>query len=150
MSAICLHAGASNHSWNLWRWVSMLWQRVPSVRLLQNTPFYRACPSCSGLRCKLCCHLNYQAYSKMLVFANISAFEPHLDVYSDCSELRLQNRVVFHFWGVWLWKYAFGPTAGIPAPIYFGAIIDTTCLKWGQKRCGGIGACRIYNTTAYR
>ncbi|XP_020495624.2 solute carrier organic anion transporter family member 1C1-like isoform X2 [Labrus bergylta] len=40
--------------------------------------------------------------------------------------------------------------AGIPAPIYFGAIIDTTCLKWGQKRCGGIGACRIYNTTTYR
>ncbi|XP_056138757.1 solute carrier organic anion transporter family member 1C1-like [Lampris incognitus] len=40
--------------------------------------------------------------------------------------------------------------AGIPAPIYFGAIIDTTCLKWGHKRCGGIGACRIYNTTAYR
>uniref|UniRef100_A0A3Q3ISC4 Solute carrier organic anion transporter family member n=1 Tax=Monopterus albus TaxID=43700 RepID=A0A3Q3ISC4_MONAL len=40
--------------------------------------------------------------------------------------------------------------AGIPAPIYFGAIIDTTCLKWGQKRCGGIGACRIYNTTSYR
>ncbi|XP_061637418.1 solute carrier organic anion transporter family member 1C1 isoform X2 [Phyllopteryx taeniolatus] len=40
--------------------------------------------------------------------------------------------------------------AGIPAPIYFGAIIDTTCLKWGQKRCGGRGACRIYNTTAYR
>lgn len=46
--------------------------------------------------------------------------------------------------------YVFGHTAGIPAPIYFGAIIDTTCLKWGQKRCGGIGACRIYNTTAYR
>ncbi|CAM4561769.1 unnamed protein product [Leuciscus chuanchicus] len=40
--------------------------------------------------------------------------------------------------------------AGIPAPIYFGAIIDTTCLKWGHKKCGGRGACRIYNTTAYR
>ncbi|KAK2842458.1 hypothetical protein Q5P01_012658 [Channa striata] len=40
--------------------------------------------------------------------------------------------------------------AGIPAPIYFGAIIDTTCLKWGYKTCGGRGACRIYNTTAYR
>uniref|UniRef100_A0A8D3CHB1 Solute carrier organic anion transporter family member n=1 Tax=Scophthalmus maximus TaxID=52904 RepID=A0A8D3CHB1_SCOMX len=40
--------------------------------------------------------------------------------------------------------------SGIPAPIYFGAIIDSTCLKWGQKRCGGIGACRIYNTTSYR
>ncbi|XP_028810056.1 solute carrier organic anion transporter family member 1C1 isoform X2 [Denticeps clupeoides] len=41
-------------------------------------------------------------------------------------------------------------TLGIPAPIYFGAIIDTTCLKWGQKSCGGRGACRIYDTTAYR
>ncbi|KAG7522502.1 solute carrier organic anion transporter family member 1C1-like isoform X1 [Solea senegalensis] len=40
--------------------------------------------------------------------------------------------------------------AGIPAPIYFGAIIDTTCLKWGYKLCGGRGACRIYNTSAYR
>uniref|UniRef100_A0A672I3Y1 Solute carrier organic anion transporter family member n=1 Tax=Salarias fasciatus TaxID=181472 RepID=A0A672I3Y1_SALFA len=40
--------------------------------------------------------------------------------------------------------------AGIPAPIYFGAIIDTTCLKWGYKMCGGRGACRIYNTSSYR
>ncbi|XP_068168293.1 solute carrier organic anion transporter family member 1C1-like isoform X1 [Antennarius striatus] len=40
--------------------------------------------------------------------------------------------------------------AGIPAPIYFGAIIDTTCLKWGNKMCGGRGACRIYDTSAYR
>lgn len=40
--------------------------------------------------------------------------------------------------------------AGIPAPIYFGAIIDTTCLKWSYKSCGGRGACRIYDTTAYR
>ncbi|XP_034444659.1 solute carrier organic anion transporter family member 1C1-like [Hippoglossus hippoglossus] len=40
--------------------------------------------------------------------------------------------------------------AGIPAPIYFGAVIDTTCLKWGYKLCGGRGACRIYNTAAYR
>uniref|UniRef100_A0A3P8W3J8 Solute carrier organic anion transporter family member n=1 Tax=Cynoglossus semilaevis TaxID=244447 RepID=A0A3P8W3J8_CYNSE len=30
--------------------------------------------------------------------------------------------------------------AGIPAPIYFGAVIDTTCLKWGNKVCGGRGA----------
>ncbi|XP_066561698.1 solute carrier organic anion transporter family member 1C1 isoform X2 [Amia ocellicauda] len=40
--------------------------------------------------------------------------------------------------------------AGIPAPIYFGAIIDTTCLKWGSKKCGGQGACRLYDTRAYR
>ncbi|XP_066489876.1 solute carrier organic anion transporter family member 1A2-like [Tiliqua scincoides] len=40
--------------------------------------------------------------------------------------------------------------AGIPAPIYFGAIIDTTCLKWGTKSCGGEGACRMYNADTYR
>lgn len=119
--------------------------KAPSKHIL-----CRARSSGSGLRYKLCCHLNYPTHSKMLVFADMSAFEPYLNVYSDRSELCLQNLVVFQFWGMWLWKCAFGPTAGIPAPIYFGAIIDTTCLKWGQKRCGGIGACRIYNTTAYR
>uniref|UniRef100_A0A8D2LG79 Solute carrier organic anion transporter family member n=1 Tax=Varanus komodoensis TaxID=61221 RepID=A0A8D2LG79_VARKO len=35
---------------------------------------------------------------------------------------------------------------GLPAPIYFGALIDTTCLKWGVKTCGGSGSCRVYNT----
>nr|AAL66021.1 organic anion transporting polypeptide Oatp [Leucoraja erinacea] len=40
--------------------------------------------------------------------------------------------------------------AGIPAPIYFGALIDQTCLKWGAKRCGGQGACRIYDSNAFR
>uniref|UniRef100_A0A8C6NLA6 Solute carrier organic anion transporter family member n=1 Tax=Nothobranchius furzeri TaxID=105023 RepID=A0A8C6NLA6_NOTFU len=34
---------------------------------------------------------------------------------------------------------------GIPPPIYFGALIDLTCLKWGTKQCGGRGACRIYD-----
>uniref|UniRef100_A0A8C5DGQ0 Solute carrier organic anion transporter family member n=1 Tax=Gouania willdenowi TaxID=441366 RepID=A0A8C5DGQ0_GOUWI len=29
---------------------------------------------------------------------------------------------------------------GIPPPIYFGALIDQTCLKWGTKQCGGRGA----------
>ncbi|XP_057283934.1 solute carrier organic anion transporter family member 1A2-like isoform X1 [Pezoporus wallicus] len=40
--------------------------------------------------------------------------------------------------------------AGIPSPIYFGALIDTTCLKWGTMTCGGEGACRIYDIVAYR
>ncbi|KAL2102535.1 hypothetical protein ACEWY4_001703 [Coilia grayii] len=39
---------------------------------------------------------------------------------------------------------------GIPPPIYFGVLIDQTCLKWGTKRCGGQGACRIYDTDAFR
>ncbi|XP_067415282.1 solute carrier organic anion transporter family member 1B3-like [Emydura macquarii macquarii] len=40
--------------------------------------------------------------------------------------------------------------AGIPAPVYFGALIDRTCLKWGISSCGQRGACRIYDTKAYR
>ncbi|XP_044858043.1 solute carrier organic anion transporter family member 1A2 isoform X2 [Mauremys mutica] len=40
--------------------------------------------------------------------------------------------------------------AGIPSPIYFGALIDSTCLKWGTLSCGGEGACRMYDTVTYR
>ncbi|XP_077355723.1 solute carrier organic anion transporter family, member 1D1 [Festucalex cinctus] len=39
---------------------------------------------------------------------------------------------------------------GIPPPIYFGALIDRTCLKWGTKQCGGRGACRLYDADAFR
>ncbi|XP_069819809.1 solute carrier organic anion transporter family member 1A2-like [Dendropsophus ebraccatus] len=39
---------------------------------------------------------------------------------------------------------------GIPSPIYYGAAIDTTCIKWGTNSCGGPGACRMYDTDSYR
>uniref|UniRef100_A0A6Q2YNT4 Solute carrier organic anion transporter family member n=1 Tax=Esox lucius TaxID=8010 RepID=A0A6Q2YNT4_ESOLU len=39
---------------------------------------------------------------------------------------------------------------GIPAPVYFGALIDSTCLRWGIKKCGGRGACRMYDSNMYR
>lgn len=39
---------------------------------------------------------------------------------------------------------------GLPAPVYFGALIDSTCLKWGLKKCGGRGACRMYDSDMYR
>ncbi|XP_071407451.1 solute carrier organic anion transporter family member 1B3-like isoform X2 [Pithys albifrons albifrons] len=40
--------------------------------------------------------------------------------------------------------------AGIPAPVYFGAVIDKTCLKWGRTSCGQRGACRLYDSVANR
>nr|XP_012788838.1 unnamed protein product [Sorex araneus] len=40
--------------------------------------------------------------------------------------------------------------AGIPAPVYFGVLIDTSCLKWGFKPCGGRGSCRLYDSNAFR
>ncbi|XP_075459057.1 solute carrier organic anion transporter family member 1A2-like isoform X2 [Ascaphus truei] len=40
--------------------------------------------------------------------------------------------------------------AGITSPIYYGAIIDTTCIKWGTTSCGEPGACRMYDSDAFR
>ncbi|XP_057625228.1 solute carrier organic anion transporter family member 1A5-like isoform X1 [Chionomys nivalis] len=40
--------------------------------------------------------------------------------------------------------------AGIPSPIYFGALIDRTCLHWGTLKCGEPGACRIYDINNFR
>ncbi|XP_012970968.1 solute carrier organic anion transporter family member 1B3 [Mesocricetus auratus] len=34
---------------------------------------------------------------------------------------------------------------GILAPIYYGALIDKTCLKWSVTSCGARGACRVYD-----
>ncbi|KAM4676552.1 solute carrier organic anion transporter family member 1A2-like isoform 1-T1 [Discoglossus pictus] len=39
---------------------------------------------------------------------------------------------------------------GIPSPVFYGAIIDTSCMKWGTTSCGEPGACRMYDTEAYR
>lgn len=39
---------------------------------------------------------------------------------------------------------------GIPSPIYYGAAIDSTCIKWGTNNCGEPGACRMYDSDAYR
>ncbi|CAK7298965.1 Solute carrier organic anion transporter family member 1B3 [Vulpes lagopus] len=38
---------------------------------------------------------------------------------------------------------------GIPAPIYFGALIDRACMKWSTSSCGKPGFCRMYNSTLY-
>nr|XP_035975071.1 solute carrier organic anion transporter family member 1B3-like isoform X2 [Halichoerus grypus] len=38
---------------------------------------------------------------------------------------------------------------GIPAPIYFGALIDRACMKWSTSSCGKQGSCRIYDSTLY-
>ncbi|XP_044308138.1 solute carrier organic anion transporter family member 1B3 isoform X2 [Varanus komodoensis] len=40
--------------------------------------------------------------------------------------------------------------AGIPAPVYFGAVIDRACLVWSRTSCGRRGACRIYDSNVYR
>uniref|UniRef100_A0A8C5T2K3 Solute carrier organic anion transporter family member 5A1 n=1 Tax=Malurus cyaneus samueli TaxID=2593467 RepID=A0A8C5T2K3_9PASS len=39
--------------------------------------------------------------------------------------------------------------AYIPTPIYFGAVIDTTCMLW-QQDCGVQGSCWEYDVTSFR
>ncbi|KAI9523240.1 Solute carrier organic anion transporter member 5A1 [Dissostichus eleginoides] len=39
--------------------------------------------------------------------------------------------------------------AYIPTPIYFGAVIDTTCMLW-QQDCGVHGSCWEYDVTSFR
>ncbi|XP_028636725.1 solute carrier organic anion transporter family member 1B2-like [Grammomys surdaster] len=38
---------------------------------------------------------------------------------------------------------------GILAPVYFGALIDRTCIKWSVTSCGARGACRLYNSRLF-
>ncbi|XP_056655322.1 solute carrier organic anion transporter family member 1B1 isoform X2 [Monodelphis domestica] len=68
--------------------------------------------------------------SIMLVFKNV---EPELKSLAIGFHF-LVNRII----------------GGILAPIYFGAMIDRTCLKWATNKCGGKGSCRIYDSMSYR
>ncbi|XP_012880513.1 PREDICTED: solute carrier organic anion transporter family member 1A2 [Dipodomys ordii] len=52
--------------------------------------------------------------------------------------------------GVGLHTFCTRVFAGIPAPIYFGALVDSTCLHWGSVKCGKPGACRIYDSNNFR
>ena len=37
----------------------------------------------------------------------------------------------------------------LPAPLLFGALIDSTCILWDES-CGKRGACLLYDTAAFR
>ncbi|XP_031236904.1 solute carrier organic anion transporter family member 1A4-like [Mastomys coucha] len=52
--------------------------------------------------------------------------------------------------GVGLHAFCIRIFAGIPAPIYFGALLDRTCLRWGTQKCGEPGACRMYDINRFR
>ncbi|KAM9467824.1 solute carrier organic anion transporter family member 1C1-like [Clarias gariepinus] len=40
--------------------------------------------------------------------------------------------------------------AGIPSPVYFGSVIDSSCLKWSVRKCRSQGSCRMYDMNMYR
>ncbi|XP_052575524.1 solute carrier organic anion transporter family member 1C1 isoform X4 [Peromyscus californicus insignis] len=64
--------------------------------------------------------------------------------YQGCIQPQLKS------FALGIYTLAIRVLAGIPAPVYFGVLIDTSCLKWGFKKCGSRGSCRLYDSHAFR
>ncbi|XP_051889873.1 solute carrier organic anion transporter family member 1C1-like [Pristis pectinata] len=86
----------------------------------------------------------YLAFSVLSAFSYSFGAIPGFMVLLRCTEPGLKSLAI----GVQ--TLIIRALAGIPAPVYFGALIDRTCLKWGMKRCGGQGACRMYDSNTFR
>lgn len=83
------------------------------------------------------------------VFKKIQLNENHslgIDKQATCS-----LQMVFSYELCYISVFSFLPmmAAYIPTPIYFGAVIDTTCMLW-QQECGVQGSCWEYNVTSFR
>uniref|UniRef100_A0A3Q1ASV2 Solute carrier organic anion transporter family member n=1 Tax=Amphiprion ocellaris TaxID=80972 RepID=A0A3Q1ASV2_AMPOC len=87
---------------------------------------------------------SYMAISVLSSFINSLGATPGYMVIIRCISPELKSLALG------IQTLATRTLGGIPAPVYFGALIDSTCLKWSIKKCGGRGACRIYNSNMYR
>ncbi|XP_040886035.1 solute carrier organic anion transporter family member 1C1-like [Toxotes jaculatrix] len=87
---------------------------------------------------------SYMAVSVLSSFINSLGATPGYMVIIRCISPELKSLAL----GIQV--LATRTLGGIPAPVYFGALIDSTCLKWSIKKCGGRGACRIYDADMYR
>uniref|UniRef100_A0A3P8SRC2 Solute carrier organic anion transporter family member n=1 Tax=Amphiprion percula TaxID=161767 RepID=A0A3P8SRC2_AMPPE len=83
---------------------------------------------------------SYMAISVLSSFINSLGATPGYMVIIRCISPELKSLALG------IQTLATRTLGGIPAPVYFGALIDSTCLKWSIKKCGGRGACRIYNS----
>ncbi|MBN3311731.1 SO1C1 protein, partial [Atractosteus spatula] len=86
----------------------------------------------------------YMAVSVLSSFINALGITPGYMVIIRCIKPELKSLALG------IQTLMIRTLGGIPAPVYFGALIDSTCLKWGIKKCGGRGACRMYNSNMYR
>ncbi|KAK2858862.1 hypothetical protein Q5P01_003482 [Channa striata] len=87
---------------------------------------------------------SYMAVSVLSSFINSLGATPGYMVIIRCISPELKSLALG------IQALATRTLGGIPAPMYFGALIDSTCLKWSVKACGGRGACRIYDSDMYR
>lgn len=63
----------------------------------------------------------------------------HTHLYNQLSCVDEHDKSVAMGFGLMLMGFAF-----IPSPIFFGAILDNSCLVWG-KTCSGTGNCWLYD-----
>ncbi|XP_027694634.1 solute carrier organic anion transporter family member 1C1-like isoform X2 [Vombatus ursinus] len=99
------------------------------------------------------CQKGNECSKMFLYFLIISVITSYtLSVGGTPGYILLLRSIKPHFksFALGIYTLAIRVFAGIPAPIYFGVLIDTTCLKWGIKRCGYRGACRLYDSYAFR
>ncbi|XP_067346002.1 solute carrier organic anion transporter family member 1C1-like isoform X5 [Channa argus] len=87
---------------------------------------------------------SYMAVSVLSSFINSLGATPGYMVIIRCISPELKSLALG------IQALATRTLGGIPAPMYFGALIDSTCLKWSVKACGGRGACRLYDSDMYR
>ncbi|XP_042367572.1 LOW QUALITY PROTEIN: solute carrier organic anion transporter family member 1C1-like [Plectropomus leopardus] len=87
---------------------------------------------------------SYMAVSVLSSFINALGATPGYMVIIRCISPELKSLALG------IQALATRTLGGLPAPVYFGALIDSTCLKWSIKKCGGRGACRFYDSDMYR
>ncbi|XP_016143427.1 solute carrier organic anion transporter family member 1C1-like [Sinocyclocheilus grahami] len=87
---------------------------------------------------------SYMAVSVLSSFINSLSTTPGYMIIKQCITPELKSLALG------IQTLVMQTLGGIPAPVYFGALIDSTCLKWGIKSCGVRGACRMYDSNMYR
>nr|XP_034368145.1 solute carrier organic anion transporter family member 1B2-like [Arvicanthis niloticus] len=125
---------------------------------LNNTEFYDcSCISDSGFqngnlsaylgecpldKCKTKYYL-YIIFQAIMSFFTATGTTAFMLILMKCVQPELKSLAVgFH-------SLVIRTLGGILAPIYYGALIDRTCIKWSVTSCGTRGACRLYNSRLF-
>nr|XP_003470374.2 solute carrier organic anion transporter family member 1B3-like [Cavia porcellus] len=92
------------------------------------------------------CKTNYY------IFISVQVLSSFISALGGTSFIMLRMRIVqpeLKSLAVGFHSLILRSLGGILAPVYFGALIDRTCLKWSTTSCGTRGACRMYDSLLF-